>query len=164
MLTVDQYGFSNTMIRWLLTYIGFIIVVVQAGLIGRLNRRFGEKRLINIGCSFIAIGLLLTPATRDPRVLCTALAFLAIGSGFNGPANQSLMSKLAPTDKIGGTMGVGQSLATFGRILGPALGAFAYQHFGHSSPYWLGAVAAVVALSLSLGLPDSTDRSIKPAG
>jgi MFS family permease len=86
-------------------------------------------------------------------VLGLALALLAIGSGINNPSNQSMLSKLASADRVGGVLGVGQSLATLGRIIGPIVGGMSYQYLGMSAPYWIGAVAMVVAFVLSLKLP-----------
>ena len=123
-------------------------------MIHRLSKKYGEKKLIAVGCSLITLGLLLTPATANIVVLYVALAFLSFGAGLNNPSNQSMLSKIAAADRVGGTLGVGQSLSTLGRILGPTVGGAAYQHLGHSSPYLIGAVATVVALILSFKLPD----------
>ena len=159
LLTHDQFKFGTNMNSWMFTYIGVLIVMVQGGLIHRLNKKFGEKRLIACGLALSALGLMLTPATTNIVVLGLALAFLAIGSGVNNPSNQSMLSKLAQTDRVGGVLGVGQSLATLGRIAGPIVGASSYQHLGYSSPYWIGTVAMVVALALSFKLPDLNSKT-----
>ena len=86
--------------------------------------------------------------------MALALALLAFGSGINNPSNQSLLSKLAPTDKIGGILGVGQSLSTFGRILGPIIGAAAFQYFGYASPYFIGTAIMILAFIFTFSLPD----------
>lgn len=160
LLTHDQFKFSTNMNSWMFTYIGVLIVLVQGGLIHRLTKKFGERKLIGTGLALAAAGLLLTPATTNVVVLATALAFLAIGSGINNPSNQSMLSKLAPADRVGGVLGVGQSLSTLGRIVGPVVGASAYQHLGYSSPYWIGTVAMVVALCMSFKLPDLGQRQV----
>jgi predicted MFS family arabinose efflux permease len=48
---------------------------------------------------------------------------------------------------------VGHSLATLGRILGPAIGCLAYDRLGMQSPYVIGAVSMMVALMISLKVP-----------
>ncbi|PWT99701.1 MAG: tetracycline resistance MFS efflux pump [Candidatus Melainabacteria bacterium] len=153
MLTQKQYGLSPHQNSLMFAYIGLLIVFIQGGMIHRLSKKYGEKKLIGIGTLLVACGLILTPLTSDMRVLYLALALLAFGSGINTPSNQSMVSKLAPPDKIGGVLGVGQSLSTLGRILGPAVGGAAYQYLGTFSPYGIGAVAMVVAFLLSLRLP-----------
>lgn len=169
LLTVDQFQFDSSQNMIMFVYIGVLMVIVQGRLIHGLSKRFGEKKLILAGSLLIAIGLLLTPLTSQVVVLYVALALLAVGSGINTPANQSMLSKLAPPDCMGGVMGVGQSLSTLGRILGPAIGCAVYQYLGHYSPYLLGAVTMIGAAAASTLLPnlspsDGSPVASKPAG
>lgn len=153
MLTSKQYGFTARDNSLLFAYIGLIIVFVQGGLIHRLAKKYGERKLIAVGSVLVALGLVLTPLTKDLPVLCLAMALLAVGSGINTPSNQSMVSKLAPAETVGGVMGVSQSISTLGRILGPVVGGAAFQYLGLASPYFIGAVAMVVAFFLSMRLP-----------
>lgn len=161
LLTNQQFGFDNMQNMIMFLYIGILMVIVQGRLIHGLNKKFGEKKLIFSGCLLIAIGLLLTPMTANVVVLYVALGILAFGSGINTPANQSILSKLAPEESVGGVMGVGQSLSTMGRILGPAVGGFAFQHFGATSPYIIGAITMVLAVVLSVLLPEVSPAQSK---
>jgi MFS family permease len=153
LLTNDQFGFTPRQNSMLFFYIGMLIVFVQGGLIHRLAKKYGEKILIEVGTVLIGLGLILTPLTHSLPVLYVALALLAFGSGINTPANQSMLSKLAPQEKVGGVMGIGQSISTLGRIVGPVVGGASYQYLGVASPYLIGAVAMVVAFLFSLQLP-----------
>lgn len=155
LLTTKKLNFGSFENTMMFLYIGLLIVFVQGGMIHRLNKKYGEKKLIGIGSVMVALGLVLTPVSSNLYVLGAALFLLAVGSGLNNPANQSLLSKLAPEDKTGGVLGVGQSLSTLGRIAGPVIGGFAFQYLGMSSPYFIGAVAMAVAFVLSMKLPDS---------
>jgi len=152
-LTYDQFGYTARDNFNLFVYVGILVVLVQGGMIHRLTKKYGEKICVEIGTVLVAVGLILTPLTHSIPGLYVALAFLAFGSGINTPANQSMLSKLAPQERVGGVMGIGQSLSTLGRIVGPAIGATTYQYFGQSCPYLIGAVAMVVAFMLSLQLP-----------
>jgi MFS family permease len=159
LLTERWFNFNTADNSWMFTYIGFLIVLVQGGLIGRLSKKYGEKHLISIGCILVAAGLLLTPFTKQVFVLYGALALLAFGSGINNPSNQSILSKLASKEKVGGVLGVGQSVSTLGRILGPICGGAAFQYLGLASPYYIGASVMLIAFCLSLLLPASSDMS-----
>jgi MFS family permease len=163
LLTKDQFGFSPTQNSMLFLYVGILIVLVQGGLIHRLAKKYGEKILIEVGTVLIGLGLILTPLTHSLPVLYVALALLAFGSGINTPANQSMLSKLAPQERIGGVMGIGQSLATLGRIVGPVVGGVSYQYCGVATPYIIGAVAMVVAFLFSLQLPKMAAQPKVPA-
>jgi MFS transporter, DHA1 family, tetracycline resistance protein len=158
LLTEHQFGFTAQQNGWMFVYIGMIMVILQGGLIGRLSKRFGEKRLINCGCLLVAAGFLLTPATTAVLVLFMSLALFSIGSGLNSPSNQSILSKLVPADQSGGVLGVGHSLSTLGRILGPIAGGAAFQFIGMASPYVIGAICMLLAFVLSLFLPDRTEQ------
>jgi len=153
LLTEHKFGFNAAQNGWLFTFIGFIMVLTQGGLIGRLSKKYGESRLISAGCVIVALGLFLTPLTQMTTVLYLACALLAIGSGITTPSNQSMISKLSPAEEVGGVMGVGQSLSTLGRILGPVVGGAAFQYLGMSSPYVIGAAFMLTAFALSLMLP-----------
>ncbi|MBX9691514.1 MAG: MFS transporter, partial [Cyanobacteria bacterium] len=154
LFTNKQFHFDTFQNMLMFTYIGVLMVIVQGGLIHRLVKKYGEKRLITAGTALIAIGLALTAFTDNIVTLYIDLAILAVGTGINTPANQAILSKLAPKATVGGVMGVGQSLSTLGRILGPAVGCFAFQNIGMSSPYTLGAVVMVAAIAASMFLPN----------
>jgi MFS family permease len=153
LLTSKFYGYTIAQNSWMFVYIGVLMVLVQGGLIRRLSKTVPEKPLITIGTALIAVGLLLTPASHSVAVLYLALALLAIGSGINSPSSLSLVSKLANKPEVGGVMGVGQSLSTLGRILGPVVGGFVWDKLGPASPYAVGAVCMGLACLMSFGLP-----------
>ncbi len=165
LLTEHKYGFTAQQNGLMFAYIGLIMVIVQGGLIGWLSKRFGERKLVLLGSLLVALGLLATPASASAAILYVALALLALGSGMNTPANQSILSKLAPKEDVGGIMGVGQSLSTLGRILGPVAGGAAFQFLGMESPYLIGAAAMTVACVLALLLPraDSEQQPVAAA-
>ncbi len=154
LLTNKIFKFNDVQNMLMFLYIGILMVFVQGGLIHRLNKKYGEKKLIIIGTALIAIGLLATPISENPVILYVALAVLALGSGINTPANQSILSKLAPRDTAGGVLGVGQSLSTLGRILGPIVGCFVFEKLGSQSPYMIGAATMVIAFALGFMLPE----------
>lgn len=154
LLTNKIFKFNDVQNMLMFLYIGILMVFVQGGLIHRLNKKYGEKKLIIIGTALIALGLLATPISQNPVVLYAALAVLALGSGINTPANQSILSKLAPSDTAGGVLGVGQSLSTLGRILGPIVGCYVFEKLGAQSPYMIGAATMVIAFVLGFMLPE----------
>jgi MFS transporter, DHA1 family, tetracycline resistance protein len=153
LLTSQYYNFTMAQNSYLFAGLGLVMVVIQGGLIRQLSKKYPDAQLVSIGTALIAVGLVLTPATHSFVVLCVALIILATGSGINNPSNSSLLSKLSPTDETGGVMGIGQSMSTLGRILGPMAGGFLFDTMGAGSPYWLGAAVMIVACALSLRLP-----------
>jgi predicted MFS family arabinose efflux permease len=116
----------------------------------------GERRLIPAAIAAIAAGVALMPLAHSVPVLLIACATLAAGMGFNSPSLSSMTSRLTHADDQGGVLGLAQSLASLGRIVGPAWGGFFFDRFGPTTPYFSSAallamacVAAVVGLSRS---------------
>jgi multidrug resistance protein len=153
LLTNQYYNFTIVQNSYLFTGLGLVMALVQGGLIRRLGQKYPDAPLISVGTALTTVGLILTPATHNLAILCFALLLLATGSGINNPANSSLLSKLSPRDETGGVLGIGQSMSTLGRILGPVAGGYLFDTMGASSPYWLGASGMLVAFLLSFRLP-----------
>lgn len=153
LLTSKFYGFTIAENSYLFAGLGIVMVFVQGFLIRKIGKKFADAPLISVGSGLIAIGLILTPITHNLVVLCVGLIILATGSGINNPANNSLLSKLSPKTETGGVMGIGQSMSTLGRILGPVVGGYMFDTMGAGSPYWLGAICMLLACALSFKLP-----------
>lgn len=153
MFTERVFHFGIKENSFMFTYIGLLMVLIQGGLVGRLSKRVSEKKLILTGSLFSAGGLLLIAFSQSVPVLYGALALLAVGTGITNPANQSLLSKQADPQRVGGVLGVGQSLSTLGRILGPLAGGWLFFQCGLQSPYYLGCAVMLLAFALAFFLP-----------
>ncbi|MBX9696097.1 MAG: MFS transporter, partial [Cyanobacteria bacterium] len=78
LLAVKWYQFTRADMSWLFTFIGFVMVFVQGGLIGRLSKKMGERPLISMGALFVIGGLLCTALWRSVTGLYVSMALLAI--------------------------------------------------------------------------------------
>jgi predicted MFS family arabinose efflux permease len=146
-LVKERYALSDRSVGLLFAYIGVIVVVVQGGLIGRLTRRYGEKALLVAGLALQAVALCALPFAGSVGGLLAATAPLALGSGLSQPSLSSLLSRFARADEQGGTLGIGESAAAFGRIIGPESGTWTYGRWSPAFPYLAGgAIMAVAAL------------------
>ncbi len=101
--------------------VGIASIVVQAGLLSLLIRRFGEVRLSLLGLASGAVTYMLYAlATQGWMmyvfILCNLLAFAA------GPALQGIISKTSGSAEQGELMGSLQSVGSLGVILMPLLG------------------------------------------
>jgi multidrug resistance protein len=153
LLTEKRFGYSAQQNGWMFAFIGLVMVIMQGGLIGRLSQKFGEKKLVIAGSFIAGCGLLATAYASNQALLYFACALLAIGSGMYTPSNQSVISKLSNKEEVGGVLGIGQSLSTLGRILGPVAGGAAFEYIGMESPYFIGAGVMAFAVGLALLLP-----------
>lgn len=130
-----RFGYNATSIGYVFAYVGVVLSVVQGGLVGRVVKRFGERRVVVPAILTLAIGLALIPAAYSLPMLLVSCGLLAVGMGFNSPSISALISKLSHADEQGSVLGVSQSMASLGRILGPVWGGYVYDHFGTVAPY-----------------------------
>lgn len=101
--------------------VGLASVVVQAGLLAVLMRRFGETRLSMLGLAsgalaYFLYGLATQGWVMYAVILCNLLAFAA------GPALQGIISKTTAASEQGELMGSLQSVSSLGVILMPLVG------------------------------------------
>jgi multidrug resistance protein len=144
-----RLGLTASTIGFVFAFIGVVLAVVQGVLVGRVVKRVGEARLIPIAIFVIALGIGLVPLAWTMPGLLLAVGVLAIGMGFNGPACSSMVSRLADPNDQGGILGLASSLASLGRVVGPAWGGFLFDRFGLSMPYVSGATIMLVAFAVS---------------
>jgi len=153
-LANERYRIEARNVFWLFAYIGIIVVAVQGGLIGPLAKRFGEKRLLVAGVLLEGLGLAALPFAGGIPGLLAATAPLAVGSGLANPSLSALLSRRARADDQGGTLGLGQSAAAFGRIVGPEAGTFTYSSYAPGFPYVGGALLMAAAAYIAAGTRD----------
>ena len=147
----EQYGLDVKQIGYMFMYIGILGAIVQGGLVGKLNKTFGEKKLLVFGNVFMALGLILLPyAPKEFFILVNmiALACIAIANGCLSPSITSLLSQVADKKEQGQVLGLNQSFGSLARVVGPAIGGLLYGLNFHS-PYIMGAFLMVIGLLLS---------------
>ena len=137
-------------VGYLFGFIGVIQVALQGGLVGRLARAFGERRLLIAGCALTALALATLPVAASWSGIYACAFGLACGHGLSQPSVASLISRAAAADMQGGALGVSQSAASLARVLGPAMGGALFQQVAPGAPYVVAAglsLAAVVCAS-----------------
>ncbi len=166
LLVTKRYGLEVKHANYLFAYIGVILVVVQGGLIGRLTRAVGEKTLLLAGLVLQAGALAALPFAGTTVGLVLATAPLAVGSGLSQPALSSLMSRFARRDDQGGTLGIGESAAAIGRVVGPVSGTWTFTNVSVAFPYlWAAGLMIVSAAIGAVVRPaDAPNKELADAG
>ena len=148
-----RFGLEEREVGYLFAFLGLISATMQGGLVRRLVPLLGETRLIQLsGIPFIA-GLIIIAFAGTVGSLLWGLAFLAIGFGGTLPSIVALLSRVAPSQLQGSVLGIGQSVGSLARIIGPFLAGVVYDLQGIAWPYLGGAVVATAALLVALRLP-----------
>jgi multidrug resistance protein len=145
-----RFGFTAESIGWVFAFIGLVLTIVNGVLVGRVVPRFGERRIIPFAIGLTGFSLLMIPASYSVPVLFAVCGIMAVGMGFNNPSLTSAVSRLSDPSEQGGMLGLAQSLAALGRIVGPAWGGFLFDRAGIASPYVSAAAIMMVALLLAI--------------
>lgn len=139
LLGIQVYGFTDLQNGYILGILGLTSAAVQGGLIGRLDKLLGKKKLLIIGSFFMMIGLAIMPYAGNFLKLAIDCVALSIGTGVFQPTVLSLISQNASEAEQGITFGVNQSMSAIGRVLGPLWGGFAFEFLGYAFPFITGA-------------------------
>jgi MFS transporter, DHA1 family, tetracycline resistance protein len=119
LLVKEKFKYDESHAGYLFAYCGVLAAVIQAGLIGRLNKHFGEQRLIFGSLILLGVSLALLPLTATLTGLLLVLAVFAVGSGVNRPPTFGLISLRSSAEEQGSILGVAQSIASLARIVAP---------------------------------------------
>ena len=130
-------------------YVGICAVFVQGFLFGKLQLRFGERRLAPFGLTLMAIGLAGMALARESWMLYPAVTIIALGTGTSIPALTALVSLRVSESGQGRLMGGTQTLLSLTNIIGPTLAGISFEVIAFSAPYWLGSLLSVFALTVA---------------
>jgi MFS family permease len=101
------------------------------------------------------------------NLLLGVLPIVVIGYSAATPSLLSLLSLTSGADEQGELLGIGQSMSSMARILGPVVGMILLK-LGIALPYWLAAVLMLIGVFMVLGLRNSipdkskSDLTVEP--
>jgi MFS family permease len=147
-----SFGFGPRATSGLFLYVGVVLVVVQGGLLGRLVKTFGDRRLIVGGIALMALGLLALPLPSRAAWLLLTTGLLAVGSGIHNPSLLALLSQLSGEGAQGETIGVSRSCGALARVVGPLAGTWIFGVAGAAWPFWSAGGLMLVAMLIAVGL------------
>jgi DHA1 family tetracycline resistance protein-like MFS transporter len=170
-----RYGWGSTEVGWALAGVGACFAVVQAGLVGRIVARLGERRTLVTGLACGAVGFAIYGLAPTGSLFLMGIPVMSFW-GLYGPAAQALMTQRVGRSAQGALQGALASLQTATGVFGPALFAetFAQGIGGRAgrhlpgAPFLLASVLLVVGVVLALRItqsnpPYSDSRSSHPA-
>lgn len=144
-----KFSYRPDEVAKLFVYIGILAVLIQGTLIGRLVKKFGERRLVLTGLVFLVPGFFGLILISTSSQLLALLPLLALGTGLVNPSLSSLVSRLSTADEQGGILGIYQSMASLARIAGPFWGVFSFERYGTAFPYVTAAMVSAIATGLA---------------
>jgi DHA1 family tetracycline resistance protein-like MFS transporter len=144
----DLFGFSLTDIGLLFMLFALLSAVGQAGLVGPLVKRFGEKRTAIAAIIGVTAGLLVLAVAADRAMVWIGMATMGLANGMFLPSVSSLVSFQADPRARGVVMGTFNSASSAGRIIGPAVSGPIYFSAGHAAPFLASALCTSVGVLL----------------
>jgi MFS transporter, DHA1 family, tetracycline resistance protein len=170
--TIERLGFSEIDIGISLAVVGFLVAIVQAGLIGTVVKKFGQKRTIMGGFVLWSIGMFLFSIAGSTIALYLFLIPYVLG-GVAGPTLQGLLSNNVSPSEQGNLQGALTSMVSVSAIIGPLMCTQVFNFttaentafYYPGSPFALGAVlllsgTAIAYFSLrKLGAEFISDQS-----
>ncbi len=146
-----RFGWTPTENGMFFAFVGICAVLIQGLLYGRIQPRFGERRLARTGLVLMAIGLAGMALAPEPWMLFPSVAVVALGTGSAIPSLTGLVSQRLPSEAQGRLMGGTQAILGLAMIGGPLLSGFAFEQIAPAAPFALGAFLAGCALAVVLG-------------
>ena len=145
-----RFGWGATANAFFFAFVGVCAVLTQGVLIGRLQPRLGEERLLLVGLSLMALDLGLVALVPFGPLLYPVVGVLALGAGLAIPSLMALISRRVSGREQGRLMGGMQAILSLTLILGPVISGLAFDYLGVPAPYWIGALLAALALAVAV--------------
>lgn len=152
-LAVERFAFSPAQNGGMFVFIGFVLVLVQGGIVRRLATPVGEKRLAVAGLACGVAAFLALAMATQLGLFFGALALMAFAIGLASPTLSALVSLYSSESDQGANLGVFRSAGSLARAIGPLVAAFVYFAYGSQSAYLFGAFVVVIPLVMALKLP-----------
>ncbi len=133
-------------VGFMFAYSGFLGIILQGGLLGRLVKRLGEVRLALAGFVAIVIAYIVLGFAETLAVLLVVATISAFGNGVLRPVITSELTQKVGRHEQGIALGISGSLSSLAMTLAPPTGGSLLDQ------HWLVAWTLVPATAAALGL------------
>jgi MFS family permease len=151
LFTQKEWRFDERHNGYIFTFIGFVLVVAQGGIVRRMMPKVGELNFVVRGLLLMAVGLLGVAYAHGLATLLVALAVAVTGFAMVTPSLSSLLSRRTAVEHQGEVLGLGQSMLSLARIFGPLTGNWLFA-VAWTLPHVVAANLLLVAFLLALVL------------
>ncbi|HEY5950014.1 MAG TPA: MFS transporter [Kofleriaceae bacterium] len=141
----------------LFMFSGFLGILLQGGLIGRLVKKYGEPRLIVAGFLAASTAYLLLGFAYTLVMLIIVAVVSAFGNGVLRPVITSRITQAAGRHEQGVAIGISGSLNSFAMMMAPPTGGALIS--AHHLLGWALVPASVTALGVIVALLPSSRKS-----
>jgi len=143
-----KFGYGPERVGTILVVIGVVTTVGKGLLTGPVTKRWGDSVVVTGSMIAGAVCYLVLLAAYDYVTVLLATGLFILSKTVLRPALLSLISKRSSRG-LGASMGVGNTVVSLGRVIGPIWAGFAFD-LDPRYPYLSGAVVLFVGFVLSL--------------
>jgi MFS family permease len=148
LFTQAQWQYDERHNGYVFTFVGLVLVVAQGAVVRRLMPKVGELKFVVRGTLLMALGLGGLAFAANLTHLLLALGVAVLGFAMVTPSLSSLLSRRTPAATQGEVLGLGQSMLSLARILGPLVGNWLFG-IGLTLPYVVAAFLLLLATVLA---------------
>lgn len=149
--TWKGHPFGPHEVGYLFGFNGFLGIIFQGGVIGRLVKRFGEAALARAGFVALFLAQLILGFIHDIPLLLVVSFLYSLGSGVLRPTLTSLVTRAVGRHEQGIVLGFNQSITSIAQITAPMLAGVLIMRGMLSSWAWVAAAFAMMGFVLSRG-------------
>jgi MFS transporter, DHA1 family, tetracycline resistance protein len=155
-LTWGGEPFGARHVGYVFAFAGFLAIILQGGMIGRLVKRFGEVKLARAGFAALGAGYAALALVRFVPDLLASAAIATFGQGSLRPALTAQITHNTGRDEQGLVLGIAQSLMSIAQIVAPLLSGLLIDYGLLSTWALMAAAAAFVGLAFNLRQPGAS--------
>lgn len=126
---VKTLRLTPSQISWIFMIIGLVGVIVQVGLLSRLIKWFGERRLLTYACLVAGVVLVSIFFVKSFLGLVLGAGLIQLANALTNLLIQALLSREVDEQGQGSIMGLNAAYQSLGFILGPIFGGLAATAF-----------------------------------
>lgn len=152
-LAVERFQFSPAQNGAMFVFIGFILVLVQGGIVRRLAKPIGEKRLAVAGLASGTLAFLALAYAQNLGLFFVGLGIMALSIGLCSPTLSALVSLYSNEQEQGAALGIFRSAGSLARAIGPLMAATLYFAYGSQNAYFCGGLLIILPFFMALSLP-----------
>jgi MFS family permease len=145
-------------VGFLFVYTGFLGILIQGGLIGRLVKKMGEVKLGLVAFGACVAGFVILGFAETLAVLLGAATISAFGTGVVRPVLTSRITQAVGRHEQGVALGISGSLSSFAMMVAPPVGGALLDH--SATLAWALVAASAAALGLLVSI---AKRNASPA-
>jgi DHA1 family tetracycline resistance protein-like MFS transporter len=151
-----RYGWDERAVGFTLALVGVCAVIVQAGLVARAVKWFGERGALVIGLVCGAVGFAIYGVAPTGWLFCLGVPVMALW-GLASPAAGGLMSKRVSASEQGQLQGANACIQSLANLVAPGIFALLFAYAigaGHGwnmpgAPFGLAALLLVAAAGVA---------------